>query len=757
MRAKTLFSIGCALWLLFPCTVSAAGGDLPSTPYTVRIDGDPREAFLLGAMALPEFDAISGNRDGSVRAYALATEEGLYVALLSTELPGAHLLTVPSPAAQVPAAGPPAPPPSKPPGGTKRDFLGPPVRIGTASAAGSSRAAGAPRTEEAPSAQASPDGRHPEFLGPPVREGGASSNDVAPVAGQGAPSVHRPPRGQASGWRTTPDPALAGDWMAVRVQGPLSVLFLLTPSGATVSVGENGAVSPLSDLGWMAACSTFGHTWAGEWLLPWKMLGLPPGASFRLSALRGRKLVAQGSALEVLSTSSHAQSGGRWGGDGVTLSAPRSFPRPVSAPRALKPYEAAPFVQPSEAVAACEDAAPAGEVVTAWLELPASRTPLSVRMEEATGDTEVFLVDFWWQAGTREEQDALFPARVAAGAGDLLVAERLLPQPAAGFEPSPWPTRAYLRMKIPKNAPAGILERRIAVYDGGRQVASLPWRLRLAPPLPPARRMAGAYYSETRPERWAADFADMARHGLVAVSCPARDVSSASRFVGLARAAGLEGDYFLEPAGDTPAGGWAYVTDEPSTAADVRAARDRALRLHRMGYRTWGALAWPASLDLARDMDGAAFAPNLLEPAGREGLSKGRWVYFQGLREDPLANRVAAGLLSFAQGLSGFWVFCYASGAEVETDWTHPFLRHDALVENGPGGARVPTVEYEALREGILNARLREALGPRVSAVDARFPQVAEVLEGRDWSLARAGWDPAAYRAALVGAWGGTP
>jgi hypothetical protein len=751
MRAKRLFSIGCALWMLSPCAVSAAGGDLPATPCAVRIDGDPREALLLGALALPEFDAISGGRDGSVRAYALATEEGLYVALLSTELPGTHLLVVPSPTAPVPAAEPQLPPSPKPQGGTKRDFLGPPVQIGTASAAGASR------TEDTPPAQASPDARHPEFLGPPVRIGGAAADGVGPIVGQGASSVGRPPQRQASDWRATPDAALAGDWMAVRIQGPLSVLFLLTPSGATVSAGENGTASTLSDLGWMAAGSTFGHTWAGEWLLPWKTLGLAPGASFRLSALRGRKVVAQGSALEVLSTSSQEQAGGRWGGDGVPLSVPSLFSRPAPVPRALRTYEVAPFVPPSGDFAACEDAAPAGEVVTAWLELPPSRTPQRVSVEGSKGETEVFRVDFWWQAGTREEQDALFPARVAAGAGDLLVAERLFLQPASGFEPSPWPTRVYLRGRLPKDVPADLLERRIVIQDGGRQVASLSWRIHVAPPLPATRRMAGAYYSETRPERWAPDFADMADHGLVAVTCPVGVSPSAGRFVELAKSAGLEGAYLLEPGESIPAGSWAYVTDEPSTTADVRAARDRALRLHRMGYRTWGALAWPVSLELARDLDAAAFAPNLLELAGREGLTAGRGMYFQGLREDPLANRVAAGLLSFAQGLSGFWVFCYASGAEGATDWAHPFLRHDALVENGTAGARVPTVEWEALREGILDARLREALGPKVSAVDARFPQVAEVLAGRDWLLVPRRWDPAAYRAALVGAWSGAP
>jgi hypothetical protein len=74
----------CAVFLVVgACAMGAPGGPpgppafLPATPYPVRLDGDPREAFLLGAEELVQIDAISGHRDGSVRAYALATKEGL--------------------------------------------------------------------------------------------------------------------------------------------------------------------------------------------------------------------------------------------------------------------------------------------------------------------------------------------------------------------------------------------------------------------------------------------------------------------------------------------------------------------------------------------------------------------------------------------------------------------------------------------------------------------------------------------------------
>jgi hypothetical protein len=103
--------------------------------------------------------------------------------------------------------------------------------------------------------------------------------------------------------------------------------------------------------------------------------------------------------------------------------------------------------------------------------------------------------------------------------------------------------------------------------------------------------------------------------------------------------------------------------------------------------------------------------------------------------------------------MSGLWVFCYASGDEGETDWTHAFIRHDACVENGPGGGRIPTVHWEALREGILDSRLREALGDGVHFVDAKFPQLQPVLKGEYWRLDKDTWDAEVYRSALVMQW----
>ncbi len=667
------------LSILLSAGVLGASRPLPASPYAVHVDGDPREAFLLGAAPLLQYDAVSGARDGSVRAYALAVRDGLYVAILSTE----------------------------------------PVCLGGTRAVG-----------QAPS-PAFPMGQPPS---PPS------------IAGR-KPTPAMPP--------APPGQVLLRDWMAVRVQGAKDVLFVLDPEGRIVSLGDEGEASGLSDLSWSAAGSHFGHTWAGEWLIPWSVLGLKAGDMCRLSALRGRKLTAGGMSLEVLNASSPEPSSSRWGGDGPSFLIPASFPSPLASPEALVPFEVRPFLPDGAGRPACQEASPAGEFVTAWIECPASAGPIRVAVSGPLAGAEVFRVDFWWQAGTREEQDALFPARVASGAGDVLVAERLFPEVASGLSPSPWPTRVYLRARVPSGTPPGVLASSIHVTEGGRRLGELAWRIEVAPPLPPTRRVAGMYYLGTGQARWGRDLRDMAEHGFNAATCYTPGEPAWERFVAAAKEAGMDGAFAMDTAGlKAVAGAWAYTVDEPTSPQALARVRRMAPELRARGFKAWTALCWPNSLSLAKVLDGYALDPNLVPLAGPQGLAKGRWTYVQGLREDPFFNRVWAGIFSHAFGLSGFWVFCYAAGTEADTDWSHPYLRHDVCVENGPGGTRIQTVEWEALREGLLDSRLREALGVGVKAVDDRFPDVAAALSGEYWKMDRTRWDAQAYRRALVEEWG---
>ncbi len=638
--------------LVWGLAVGAAGlGRLPVSPYPVRVDGDPREAFLLGARPLPMSDAVTGRPDGSVRAYALGTREGLYVAVLSTEPDGGRGLLRPLP--------------------------------------------------------------------------------------WGAPEE----------W-------VLGDWVAVRLgEGAGTRLFMMVPGGMRTVLGEDGRPVEGPTLEWQGAESVFGRTWAGEWLIPWASVPEVAGG-FRLEVLRGRKVRADGVAQESLAHGSPGPASWRWGGDGLAFAVPMLFPPAPTRPRALASYDVRPFIPAGEGAKEAVAAAPAGQEVTAWLEVPPGEGKVTVSVGPGLERLGLFRLDFWWQAGRREEIDALFPVRVAAGMGDVLVGERLFPEPKEGFQPDGMPQRFVVKGRVRAGAKPGTLLVPIRIERGGHVLGEIPWKVKVAPALPPPSRLVGAYYLDPKESHWGPDLRDLAGHGLTAVTCPARDTAGWRRFQEEAERAGLDGRWALHP-GAIPAGekGWAYVADEPATVEAIEGARKRALEQEARGLKPWAALAWPNSLSLAAVLDGVAVPPNLVRQV--PGLpSAQRWVYVQGLREDPFYNRVWAGLLARAPGVGGLWVFCYAPPGNREADdWAGPMIRYDALVDPDGKGGRLDTVQFEALREGTVDGRLLDALGSRAEAVLERFPGAQAAVKGEYWRARDRGWSFEELRQALVTAW----
>ncbi|MGC8724811.1 MAG: hypothetical protein ACP5VF_13215, partial [Acidobacteriota bacterium] len=444
----------------------------------------------------------------------------------------------------------------------------------------------------------------------------------------------------------------------------------------------------------------------------------------------------------------------------------------------LKPYDVRPYIPASQGASEARSAAPAGQEVTAWLEVPPGEGRITVTVSPGLEEVRVSRLDFWWQAGRREEIDALFPVRVAAGMGDVLEGERLFPEPEGGFEAAAEPLRVMVRGRLlpvergrgrPRHgagngaSTAGMRPHRlrgtvrvtIRVFREGRLMAAIPWRITVAPPLPPPSRLVGAYYFERDPSRWASDLRDLADHGVTAVTCPARDGAGWTRFQEEASRAGLDGRWALHPEA-VPEGeaAWGYAADEPATVQAIGRARARALAAKGRGLKPWAALAWPNSLGLTSVLDGVAVPPNLAGQA-RTLASAHRWVYVQGLRENPFYNRVWAGLLARAPGVDGLWVFCYApAGDGPADDWAGPMIRYDALVDPEREGGRLDTVQFEALRAGIVDGRLVDALGPaRAKPVLVRFPGALEALKGEYWRARDRGWSFPELRQALVAAW----
>jgi len=609
VKSLVVFLCGSGVWLAaaFPCLA----------PLSPIIDGDPRDAFLQGAGAVPMFDAVTGTRDGSLRAYALAVPKGLYVALLSTEALDAQL--------SLPA----------------KDAIG---------------------------------------------------SDL-----------------------------LMGEWMAVRVGGGADGaeddrLFALVPDQRTVCLNTDGTLASVSGPTWLAASKIFGFTWAGEWLLSWETLGLNPGGIFKMEILRGRKKVAGGFTLEVLARATPGPGASRWGGEGIAMKVPDSYPVLPSGLLALHAFEIRPFVPPEDEKSYCESAVPAGEVATAWLEWQGEGKDLRLVVGLPQGKPggqmtppAISRLDFWWQSGRRTEQDAYFPARVAAGEGDILVAERLFPQTdqrascGAGEK-----IRFVVTWRVPKSAGPGLMVLPVQMMSGSRAVGRTEWRITVTPLLADKVFLAGIYYLTQDPSRWDADLADIADHGFTAVTCPAERQEGWIRFKALAQKHGLDGRFALSPEKLTPQpGDWAYVCDEPGTAEALQRAEARAETLASKGWKTWGALCWRPLGRLPELLDACAFAPNLTAEGALLSNPRGAlWTYVQGLREDPAYNRRQMGLAAFERGLAGVWVFCYRPEPEGKADdWKGLPWRYDACVAPGPEGS-LATVQWEALREGILEGRL---------------------------------------------------
>jgi hypothetical protein len=142
-------------------------------------------------------------------------------------------------------------------------------------------------------------------------------------------------------------------------------------------------------------------------------------------------------------------------------------------------------------------------------------------------------------------------------------------------------------------------------------------------------------------------------------------------------------------------------------AGALAQAEARAESLAQKGWKTWAALCWRPLGRLPDLLDACAFAPNLTAEGALLTKPRGSlWTYIQGLREDPAYNRAQMGRDAFERGLAGVWVFCYRPEPEGRADdWKNLPLRYDACVTPGPAGSS-STVEWEALRQGILEGRL---------------------------------------------------
>jgi len=548
--------------------------------------------------------------------------------------------------------------------------------------------------------------------------------------------------------------ALLGEWVALGLRvGEEERLLLIAPGGKTATLDGWGRPLEERPEAWAGMDGRFGHTWAAEWLIPWEKVGVEPGGTFRVALVRGRKTPFGDQALEVLATTAPGRSSGRFGPEGAWFSRPAPPPpHPTGRLRPLASYEVRPFVPDAETERACRDAAPAGEFATAWLEVPPRHTAVRLAVEKAPAPAEFFRVDFWWQAGPREEQAALFPARAAKGEGDTLVAERLFPLPGGELRPSPYPTRVYVRMRVPRSTTPGTLAMTLRTSQPGGQETGIAWEVRVVPALPKTDALFGVFYLGTEAATWPADLQNLAAHGINAATCYAPDGAGQRRFVEMAGKAGIDGRFLMVETPGAPAGSWGYTADEPASAESIRRAALRASDLRARGLHPWATLCWPRSLELLPLLDGVALSPGMVVQAPLAPEAGRRWVCLMGGREDPGTIRRSVAGLSRYPGLSGFWVWCYASRPGDPGEWGHPYYREIACRASDGEGGLVDTVQWEALRDGIVDRRLAEAIQAQGRDPALAAPPLEPAREGRYW-LPEGPFPHEVVRAGLADGW----
>ena len=183
----------------------------------------------------------------------------------------------------------------------------------------------------------------------------------------------------------------------------------------------------------------------------------------------------------------------------------------------------------------------------------------------------------------------------------------------------------------------------------------------------------------------------------------------------------------------------AYGTDEPQVNEEDRASFEamRPLRKYMRNVTAindHGAIAYADLIDVWV-VHGGRITPALQELAAEKGAEI--WTYDHTIRGHGNATRARfyAGLYTWALNLKGNYYWCYAEGFSWEGDrnTTHDFVLPS---DSGP----VPTVAWEARREGVEDYRLLRLLESRIKA----NANVREADEGRrylDNLRSRVSWD----------------
>jgi len=317
----------------------------------------------------------------------------------------------------------------------------------------------------------------------------------------------------------------------------------------------------------------------------------------------------------------------------------------------------------------------------------------------------------------------------------------------------------WLTVHVPAGSPPGLYHGRILLSAEGdpQRRKGLPLKLEIVPlDLHPAEGYYSIYYPSqpvkperpkyVSPGRFRAELDDQVRHGLNSTTlyggfetlCPAAEAGM-TRAPCLMHWPGGDAREQIRAARDLGFDGLLYYgVDEPRTPEQVERCLREAKRRREQGLPMFTAINSRQAQEALGDVvshpvynlwvfDG----PD--NPAVRRAQEQGArvisyWTTYTGF---PLSYRAWAGLYNSRCGYQGTapWAYQDFPGARLYSEPAHAVAYPDAA------GRPIPTLRWEAMRDGIDDVRYLEALDRAIAAAEARLaeaeppPELAGALD----------------------------
>ncbi len=339
----------------------------------------------------------------------------------------------------------------------------------------------------------------------------------------------------------------------------------------------------------------------------------------------------------------------------------------------------------------------------------------------------------------------------------------------------------WLTIHVPDKTPPGSYRGRVAVTVSGEAVAHLPLEVQVLPfPLALSRKKQGIWFKAER-RRDQREYVerdvyrrlldDVRAHGMQFVTIRGRGLGTAEDVLQIHQSAGMTGtaiwsSWFPSSAPDfrplranleaaTRKHGYSELlfqaADEPNSEAQIARALAYFQKVKKAGGRTFCNIMPEYAVRLGDQLDvpcvgysnffGSIERPEPIAGESSEAVSRllktheEVWYYWQCRVEDPRINRLLFGFLLMKSPATGAMPYTYGT-LEAEAPFDDWSALQIGQVSRAGGGAvyhardgAVPTIQWEAAREGVDDARYvstlealiqKAAANPKLAAAVAR-------------------------------------